>query len=163
MSHLQIICTVIGVLVAAFVIFLVRHNQIKSLDGVRWFSVVLVATLLGSFPVINDAIGETLGIGYPPIIPALLGLGVILFKLLINDTSRVSSRVEIERLIQRVSILEAELEQEKLIRNSANIRRFQVNRSASPIEHEESLAAVRIEPVIGETMFDNSAKKTSMS
>ena len=43
----------------------------------------------------------------------MLGIGAMLIKLLLADIERVKTRVDIERLVQRMAILESELEQLK--------------------------------------------------
>lgn len=81
--------------------------------GFRWLIIAALIMVYGAFPDLNDMLGEFVGISYPPIIPVLLGLGAILIKLLIGDIERVKTRVDIERMVQRMAMLEAELAQVK--------------------------------------------------
>ena len=83
-------------------------------DGLRWLLVAVLVVIYGSFPVLNDLLGIFLGISYPPIIPVLLGMAAILVKLLLIDIARIKSSVDNQRLVQRIAILEAELQQLKL-------------------------------------------------
>jgi hypothetical protein len=116
LSDPQVISAAIGLLIGGIIFWLVRRDHMVSKDGIRWLLVAGLIVVYGFFPKINDFFGHFLGIAYPPIIPVLLGLGAVLVKLLINDTERVKTRVDIERLVQRIAMLEAELEQAKLIR-----------------------------------------------
>ncbi|NQZ08443.1 MAG: DUF2304 domain-containing protein [Algicola sp.] len=113
MSSPQIIGAAIGLFIGSIIFWLIRRDHMVSKDGIRWLLLAGFIMVYGAFPKLNDLLGEVLGISYPPIIPVLLGLGAILIKLLINDTERVKTRVDIERMIQRMAMLEAELEQMK--------------------------------------------------
>ena len=113
MSSPQIIGAAIGLFIGGIIFWLIRRDHMVSKDGIRWLFLAGFIMVYGAFPKLNDLLGEVLGISYPPIIPVLLGLGAILIKLLINDTERVKTRVDIERMIQRMAMLEAELEQMK--------------------------------------------------
>jgi hypothetical protein len=162
LSNPQIISTVIGLLIGSIIFFLVRRDHLVSKDGIRWLIVAVFIVLYGAFPSINDELGSYLGIGYPPIIPVLLGIGAVLIKLLINDTQRVAIVVDMERMIQRIAILEAELEHEKLIRNSDNIKPLKVNSAQftpivtrSATVKSQSTGSQRIEPVISELLHNH--------
>ncbi|MFT4925818.1 MAG: hypothetical protein ACI8WB_001913 [Phenylobacterium sp.] len=169
MSNPQIISTFIGLVIGSIIFLLVRRDHMVSKDGIRWLLVAAFIVVYSLFPSLNDLIGHYLGIGYPPIIPVLLGIGAILIKLLINDTERVKTRVDMERLIQRIAMLEAELEHEKLIRNNDNIQPLKVNsNNSSPVQtrsvvnHEaQASTAKRIEPVITELLDDT--EKTTLA
>jgi hypothetical protein len=106
----QIIGGAIGLFIGGIIFWLVRRDHMVTKDGVRWLAIAALIMLYGVFPELNDVLGEALGIGYPPIIPVLLGIGAILLKLLLNDIERVKSRVDIERMVQRMAMLESELE-----------------------------------------------------
>lgn len=110
MSSPQIIGASIGFFIAAVIFWLVRRDHMVSKDGIRWIFIAAIILVYGAFPGINDVLGEFLGIGYPPIIPVLIGIGAMLLKLLLHDIERAKSRVDIERLVQRMAMLEAELE-----------------------------------------------------
>jgi hypothetical protein len=112
-SSPQIIGAGIGLFIGGIIFWLIRRDHMVSKDGIRWLLLAGFIMVYGAFPKLNDLLGEVLGISYPPIIPVLLGLGAILIKLLINDTQRVKTQVDIERMIQRMAMLEAELVQMK--------------------------------------------------
>ena len=113
MSSPQIIGAVIGLFIGGVIFWLIRRDHMVSRDGVRWLFIAAVTMLYGAFPGVNDMLGQFLGISYPPIIPVLLGLGAVLIKLLIGDIERVKTRIDIERMVQRMAMLEAELNQLK--------------------------------------------------
>ena len=113
MSSPQIIGAAIGLFIGGIIFWLIRRDHMVSRDGVRWLLIAAVIMVYGAFPGLNDMLGAVVGISYPPIIPVLLGLGAILIKLLIGDIERVKTRVDIERMVQRMAMLEAELERVK--------------------------------------------------
>ena len=113
MSSPQIIGGVIGLIIGGIIFWLIRRDHMVSKDGIRWLMVAGLVMVYGAFPKLNDTLGGLLGISYPPIIPVLLGIGAILLKLLLNDIERVKTRVDIERMVQRMAMLESELEQIK--------------------------------------------------
>lgn len=113
MSNVQLISGGLGVIVALVIFVLVRKDMLHSRDGIRWLVAAFLVLAVGLAPGLVDQIGHTLGISYPPIVVMLGGLAVLLIKLLISDIQRASMRVDIERLVQKVAILEAELNQQK--------------------------------------------------
>ena len=58
-------------------------------------------------------IGLKLGIAYPPIIPLLIGFALVLIKLLIADIERAKMQVTLNRLVQRLAMLETDISQNK--------------------------------------------------
>ena len=117
MSNPQIVGATIGLILGGTIFWLLRRDHMLSRDGLRWLIVAALVILYGSFPRLNDLLGTFLGISYPPIIPVLVGMAAILVKLLLTDIERIKSQVDIQRLVQRVAILEAELEQVKSTRD----------------------------------------------
>jgi sensor domain CHASE-containing protein len=56
-----------------------------------------------------DWLGSVTGIYYPPILPIIIGIGMILIRLLKMDVDRSRSERQIRRLTQKLAILEQEL------------------------------------------------------
>lgn len=113
LTNPQIISSIIGLAIGIMIVWLVRRDHLVSKDGARWLLLAVLIVLYSFFPKVNDAIGLALGISYPPIIPVLLGFGVVLIKMLLSDIERARMRVDIERLVQRMALLERELEDER--------------------------------------------------
>ena len=107
MSNAHIIAGLIGISLALSIIYLVRADHISPKVAARWFFVSLCVLLLGLSPGIVDWLGEQLGIGYPPIIPVLIALAVAMIKILIMDIERQKLENKIERLAQKVAIVES--------------------------------------------------------
>lgn len=113
LSNPQIISLIIGVFIAGIIFWLVRKDHLVSKDAIRWLFVAAGVLLFGAFPTVNDWIGARLGVGYPPIIPVLLGFAVVLIKLVIADIQRTQLRADVTRLVQRVALLEHELNEQR--------------------------------------------------
>lgn len=105
----QVLSSALALVLFSSILFLLRKDQITHRDGFKWVIVAVAILIYGLFPSINDYIGQELGIGYPPIIPILLGLGVVVIKLLMADIERAKLQVSVNRLVQKVAILEFEL------------------------------------------------------
>jgi hypothetical protein len=58
-----------------------------------------------------DWVGRLTGIHYPPVIPIIIGIGMILVRLLKMDIDRSRSERQLRRLTQKLAILEQELAQ----------------------------------------------------
>ncbi len=109
----QIISSFIALVIGVSIFWMVRRDHLITRDGLKWIIIALCILLFGFYPQLNDYIGLKLGIGYPPIIPVLIGMGGILLKLLIADIERAKMQVTIKRLVQRLAMLEADIIQSK--------------------------------------------------
>ena len=113
MSDPQIVSSVIGLVIATIILFLVRRDHLQPKQAFRWFLIAAVVALLGLYPTIVDKIGIALGIAYPPIIPLIIGLGAALVKILLMDIERNKMNVTLDRIVQKLAMLEAEIEDTK--------------------------------------------------
>lgn len=116
MSDPQIVSSVIGLIIAAIIMFLVRRDHLQPKQAFRWFFVATIVAVLGTFPIIVDSIGVSLGISYPPIIPLIVGLGAALVKILLMDIERNNMNVTQDRIVQKLAILEAEIDELKKLK-----------------------------------------------
>lgn len=113
MNNPQIVSSVIGLIIAAIIYWLVRRDHLAPKQAMRWIFVAALVLLLGTFPAIVDWVGHAAGINYPPIIPLILGLGAALIKILLMDIERNKMNVTQDRIVQKLAILETELEELK--------------------------------------------------
>jgi hypothetical protein len=100
---------VIGVATAAVILYLVRRDHLHARYAMWWIPTAFGVALLGIFPQIVDWIGPKLGIHYPPVLPLILALVLVMVKILLMDIERSRNEVKLYRLIQRVAMLEAEI------------------------------------------------------
>jgi hypothetical protein len=104
-----ITAAVIGVLLAGAILYLVRRDHLHGSFAIWWLTVAAAILVLGLFPPVIDWLGSVTGIYYPPILPIIIGIGMILIRLLKMDVDRSRSERQIRRLTQKLAILEQEL------------------------------------------------------
>ncbi len=116
MTSAHIIAAFIGAVFSLTIVFLTRRDHISPLVAARWFALALLVLFVGFFPSVVDVIGAKLGIGYPPIIPVLVALGAAMVKILLMDIERQRLNTKIDRLVQRMAILENAVEEKNIVR-----------------------------------------------
>ena len=100
---------VIGVVAAVIILYLVRRDHLHARYALWWIPAAFAIATLGIFPQLVDWIGPKLGIHYPPVLPLILSLVLVIVKLLLMDIERSRNEVKLHRLIQRVAILELDI------------------------------------------------------
>lgn len=103
----QITSMVIGVSLAAVILFLVRRDHLHGPYAIWWIGAAATVGALGFFPRLFDYLAVYLGVAYPPVLAILLGLGLLLVKILTMDLERSRQERLIRRLAQRLAMLEA--------------------------------------------------------
>ncbi len=109
MTNPQIVSSIIGLILAGVIYWLVRRDHLAPRQALRWVFVATVVLVLGTFPIIIDWVGHAVGISYPPIIPVIVGLGAALIKILLMDIQQNKSQITQDRIIQKLAMLEAEI------------------------------------------------------
>jgi hypothetical protein len=100
---------VIGVLLAGAILYLVRRDHLHGSFALWWFAVAAAILILGLFPPVIDWLGQLTGINYPPVLPIVVGIGMILIRLLKMDVDRSRYERQMRRLTQKLAILDQEL------------------------------------------------------
>lgn len=116
LNSVHIIAAILGATLSFTIVFLTRRNHISPLVAARWFALALLVFLVGFFPNIVDMLGEYLGVGYPPIIPLLIALGAAMVKILLMDIEHQRLTTKIDRLVQRMALLEQSVEETTLVK-----------------------------------------------
>ncbi|MBS0486960.1 MAG: DUF2304 domain-containing protein [Proteobacteria bacterium] len=111
MNSIQITAAVIGIVLAGTILLLVRRTHLHGSYALWWFAVAGAILVLGIFPPAIDWLGHVTGIHYPPVIPIIIGIGLILVRLLTMDIGRSRNERQLRRLTQKLAILEQELAQ----------------------------------------------------
>lgn len=99
----------IGIIIAIIIISLIRKDRLHVRHGLGWIAVALSCALLGLMPGLFDELAKYLGIGYPPTLALTLSIALLVIKILLMDIERSKLEVRHQRLIQRVAMLEADL------------------------------------------------------
>jgi len=105
----SLVTGIIGVATAITIMILIRKDHLHTRYGLWWIGAAAVFAALGLFPRIVDHIAIYLGIAYPPVLALTLGLVALVLKILVMDIERSRNTIRMQRLVQRVALLEAEL------------------------------------------------------
>lgn len=106
---IPVIASVIGLVVAVFIVLLIRNDRLDVSHGLGWLFAAFIMAGLGFAPAFFDNIATQLGVAYPPALAFSIGFAVIIIKLLIDDIERSQLKMRQTRLIQRMAILETEV------------------------------------------------------
>jgi hypothetical protein len=104
---------IIAAIISFKIFFLVRRDILHTRYALWWFAVAALVMFAGIFPKQIDVVAGLLGIGYPPILVIISGMGLILIKMLNMDFDRSRQEQKIRRLVQRLAILEEEVDRDK--------------------------------------------------
>ena len=99
----------IGLLVAIVIIALMRKDNLHAKFGLGWIIVALGFALLGFSPRIIDQAAQYFGVAYPPILALSIAIALLVIKILLMDIEQSRIEVRNQRLVQRIAMLEAEL------------------------------------------------------
>ena len=96
-----------------FVIVLIRRDSILMGAAFRWLILAISILALGIFPQLADLAAGMVGIAYSPILPVILACLLLMLKALIADIERARTQVKMDRIAQKLAMVEMELEQIK--------------------------------------------------
>ena len=99
----------IGIIIACSIIYLVRHDYLRTDYAVWWVATALGVVVCSVRPQLIDAIGARLGISYPPVLLVIVGMGLLLIKVLTMDIERSKQERKIRRLVQKIALMEGGL------------------------------------------------------
>ena len=108
MKEYHLVVLVIGILLAAGILYLVRRDHIYIRQGMFWILVAFATLAFAFWPEIIDVVGGALGIAYPPTLLLLVAIVVLVVKALFADIALTKANRDLRRLNQRMALLEAE-------------------------------------------------------
>jgi hypothetical protein len=106
MSSLYYTTSLLGVGLAAVIIFLLRRDHLHLSHGVFWLGVAFFAAVFGLWPVTIDFLAGLVGISYPPALFFLATVILLLIKALHADILNTRIERQVRRLNQRLAIYE---------------------------------------------------------
>ncbi|EER61937.1 conserved hypothetical protein [Acidovorax delafieldii 2AN] len=114
MASLQITTALLGIGLAALILYLIRRDHLYLMHGLFWVVVAAAAAILGAWPGLIDRLASWTGFSYPPALLLLLACMVLIIKAL--HTDMVNTRIErdVRRMNQRLALLEADLDTVRL-------------------------------------------------
>ncbi|HET6632607.1 MAG TPA: DUF2304 domain-containing protein [Rhodanobacteraceae bacterium] len=107
--NVHIVSAIIGVALAGSILYLVRRDHLHGPYALWWLVIAAAALVLGAFPGVIDWLGRVTHIYYPPVLPIVIGLSLVLLRLLKFDIDRSRQERRIRRLVQKMALLEEEL------------------------------------------------------
>lgn len=103
------ISALIGMGLAFTILLLVRRDKLHGPYAMWWLAVAAAALVMGLFPQLVDWLGRVTHVYYPPALPIIVGLALVLVRLLKLDIDRSRQERRLRRLVQKVAMLEEEL------------------------------------------------------
>ncbi|MDR0225293.1 MAG: DUF2304 domain-containing protein [Burkholderiaceae bacterium] len=122
MASLQVTTTILGIGLAALILYLIRRDHLYLMHGLFWVVVAVAAVVLGMWPGLIDAMAALVGISYPPAMLLLLASMVLLIKSLHADMMNTRIERDVRRLTQRLAMLEADAEEVRNMEPSSGRR-----------------------------------------
>lgn len=105
----QLISALIGAALALTILLLVRRDHLHGPYALWWLLVAAAALVMGLFPQVVDWLGRITHVFYPPVLPIIVALSLVLVRLLKLDIDRSEQERRMRRLVQKVAMLEEEL------------------------------------------------------
>ncbi len=104
-----LITGIIGIATAITIVILIRRDHLHVRYGLWWTGAAIAFALLGLFPAFFDSIAKYMGVSYPPILALTLAVAILVIKILVMDIERSRNAIRMQRLIQRIGLLESDL------------------------------------------------------
>ena len=104
-----LITSIIGIIAAIVILILIRRDHLHVRYGMLWVAAAVAFALLGLFPALFDSFAKYMGIANPPILALTIGLVVMVLKILVMDLERSRNAIRMQRLVQRIGLLESDL------------------------------------------------------
>jgi hypothetical protein len=108
--NLNLFTALVGLGLAAVILYLLRRDYMHTSHAVFWFAVAVVAGILGAWPRLIDRVGEWFGISYSPAFLLLIAVIVLTVKALQADSENTRLERDLRTLNQRMAVLEARLD-----------------------------------------------------
>lgn len=106
MTSLYLTTVVLGLSLAAVIIWLLRRDHLHLSHGLFWLAVAVMAATLGLWPSLIDHLAALAGISYPPALLFLTAVIVLLIKTLHTDIMNTRIERQVKRLNQRLAMYE---------------------------------------------------------
>lgn len=101
----------IGLLVATFIVLLVRQDHMQVGKASFWLITAVIFAFLGFAPALFDEAAKSIGVDYPPSLAFAIALVILALKALMDDVEISKVKLRQRRLIQSMAILKTELDE----------------------------------------------------
>ncbi len=106
MNSLYTTTSLLGVGLAAAIVFLLRRDHLHLSHGIFWLVVAFFAAVFGVWPATIDYLAGVVGISYPPALFFLATVILLLIKALHADILNTRIERQVRRLNQRLAMYE---------------------------------------------------------
>lgn len=120
MASLQLTTTLMGIGLAALILYLIRRDHLYVMRGLFWVFVASAAAFFGVWPGLIDKLAILVGISYPPALLLLLACIVLFVKTLHSDMVNTRIERDVRRLNQRLALLQADIETQRVAAEPQN-------------------------------------------
>lgn len=104
-----LITSIIGIIAAIVILILIRRDLLHVRYGLLWVAAAVVFASLGLFPAFFDNFAKYVGVAYPPVLALTIGVVILVLKILVMDLERSRNAIRMQRLVQRIGLLESDL------------------------------------------------------
>lgn len=105
----SLITGIIGITTAIAIVTLIRKDHLRVQYGMLWIAMAGIFALLGVFPTLIDLFAGYVGVAYPPILALIIAIVIIVIKILLMDIEHSRNSINLQRLTQRIALLESDL------------------------------------------------------
>lgn len=113
MTSLDFTTALLGLGLAAAIMWLLRRDHLHLSHGLFWLGVAVMAATLGVWPGIINKLAALTGISYPPALLLLTAVVMLLLKILHTDILNTRIERQVKRLNQRLAMYELEFQRDK--------------------------------------------------
>lgn len=99
-----------GVVAGSTILYLIRRDRLAVHHAAWWIFAGICMLGLGLFPPLVNSFAKWIGVTYAPIVAVLIAFVALLIKALLSDIDTSKGDLERHRLIQRVALLEARIQ-----------------------------------------------------
>jgi hypothetical protein len=116
----SLITGIIGIATAIAIVTLIRKDHLRVQYGMLWIAMAGIFALLGVFPTLIDLFAGYVGVAYPPILALIIAIVIIVIKILLMDIEHSRNSINLQRLTQRIALLESDLREMQHKSSEAN-------------------------------------------
>jgi hypothetical protein len=99
-----------GIVAGSAILYLIRRDHLAVHHGAWWITAGFSMLGLGLFPPLVNGFAKLIGVTYAPIVAVLIAFVALLIKTLLSDIDASKGEVERHRLVQRIALLEARIQ-----------------------------------------------------
>jgi len=111
---------IFGIATVIAIFRLIRKHSLSARYTIWWIAISAAVLVFTLFPWLADKLVSVLGISYAPTFFFFSAILMIFLKILFMDIDRSKQEVRIRRLLQRLALVEAELDSLKSDKDEAH-------------------------------------------